>query len=65
MALRKSNVSLPELSAIEPSFLHELLHSIRNLTLQSLEYRRVFFDLAMCYKIVYKRIDVDISDFYV
>ena len=26
---------------------------LRNLNLQSLEYRRVFFDLVMCYKIVF------------
>ena len=38
---------------------------LRNLNLQSLEYRRVFFDLVMCYKIVFHLVDVDVSDFFV
>ena len=38
---------------------------LRNINLQSLEYRRVFFDLVMCYKIVFHLVDVDVSDFFV
>ena len=34
---------------------------LRNLNLQSLEYRKVYFDLVM---IVFLIVDVDISDFF-
>ena len=32
---------------------------LANLNLSSLEYRRVYFDLTMCYKIVNKLLDID------
>ena len=60
---RKSNISLLQLSAIEPSFhtCMDYVTRLSNLNLQSLEYRRV---LVMCYKIVFKLVYVDISDFF-
>ena len=32
--------------------------------LWSLEYRRVYFDLVQCYKIVYKLVDLPMEDFF-
>ena len=35
-----------------------------NLGLQSLEYRRVFYDLVMCYKIYYNLVDLPFESFF-
>ena len=45
----------------------ELCYSDRlhNLGLQSLEYRRIFSDLVLCYKIVYQTVDLKRDDFYI
>ena len=37
---------------------------LANLNLSSLEYRRVYFDLTMCYKIVNKLLDIDAAEMY-
>ena len=44
----------------------ELSYSDRlhNLGLQSLEYRRIFSDLVLCYKIVYQTVDLKRDDFF-
>ena len=37
---------------------------LTNLDLRSLEYRRLYFDLVMCFKIVKKLVDLDASAFF-
>ena len=37
---------------------------LANLNLSSLEYRCVYFDLTMCYKIVNKRLDIDAAEMF-
>ena len=37
---------------------------LANLNLSSLEYRRVYFDLTMCYKIVNKLLDIDAAEMF-
>ena len=37
---------------------------LHNLGLQSLEYRRIFSDLVLCYKIVYQTVDLKRDDFF-
>ena len=37
---------------------------LTNLDLHSLEYRRLYFDLVMCFKIVKKLVDLDASAFF-
>ena len=37
---------------------------LANLDLSSLEYRRVYFDLTMCYKIVNKCLDIDAAEMF-
>ena len=37
---------------------------LANLDLSSLEYRRVYFDLTMCYKIVNKLLDIDAAEMF-
>ena len=40
------------------------LHRLSILGLKSLEYRRVFFDLCMCYQIYYNLIDLAFAEFF-
>ena len=37
---------------------------LANLDLSSLEYRHVYFDLTMCYKIVNKLLDIDAAEVF-
>ena len=37
---------------------------LANLNLSSLEYRRVYLDLTMCYKIVHKLVDIDPAEIF-
>ena len=37
---------------------------LAKLDLSSLEYRRVYFDLTMCYKIVNKPLDIDAAEIF-
>jgi hypothetical protein len=40
------------------------LNRLRSLHIHSLEYRRLFFDLVMCFKIVHGLLDLSFSDFF-
>ena len=37
---------------------------LRRLQLHSLELRRLFFDLCMCYRIIFELVNVCVSDFF-